>query len=378
MKHYNEAVSFRGVCVWNSLGTLPAPDEIEVTVMGPGYGESVVVHLGNGEWLIVDSCIDRLDSKKTAAPLLYLRHIGVNVEQSVRYIVVSHWDDDHVGGIGEVVEACPNADFISSIVFSRDKFTCFVEAISAGQDHTDGGNIQNIRSVLRLLRARGKPIKVSSPTRQLCSRPIVRCWSPSDLDANEFLMHVAQMHPKALEGFRKAILPTSNLTSVVLTIEWPDTAVLLGADMERSPDNRRGWGAVVSEIANIGGVALGDLVKIPHHGSGSGHDQRMWDDLLHKRPIAVMTPFGKGELKERPPKSTDVNRIGKLSGPLYMSARHQISKRPETMDYGVIRSLREGLITITSQRTPMGIVRHRRIPDADWNYEVFGAAFRIK
>lgn len=369
-------VNLVGVCVWNNLGALPKPEEIEVTVLGPGYGESVVVHLGNGEWLIVDSCVDAIDPQKPSAPLLYLRKIGVNVEQAVKFIVVSHWDDDHVKGISEVVEACPNAEFVASFIFSPEKFASYVEAISVGASSTDGGNVQNIRSVMQLLDARGRPIKRATPARQLCSSPIVRCWSPSDLDAQEFLKYLAQMHPRAGEGFRKAIPMSPNLTSVVLTIEWPDSSVLLGADMEFSPDNRRGWGAVVSEILAIG-CRPGELVKVPHHGSETGHDDRMWDNLLDKYPISVVTPFGRGALKSRPPKSSDVNRINRKSGKLYMTARHSTSKRP-SMDFGVQRSLREGLITITSQKTPMGFVRHRRIPGTAWSCELFGVAFRIK
>jgi len=39
-------------------GVAPAADEIEVTLFGPGYGEAIAVHLGEGAWLLVDSCID--------------------------------------------------------------------------------------------------------------------------------------------------------------------------------------------------------------------------------------------------------------------------------------------------------------------------------
>ena len=30
----------------------PNPEEIEVTLLGPGYGESAVLHIGNGAWVI--------------------------------------------------------------------------------------------------------------------------------------------------------------------------------------------------------------------------------------------------------------------------------------------------------------------------------------
>jgi beta-lactamase superfamily II metal-dependent hydrolase len=344
--------------------------------MGPGHGESVVVHLGKGEWLIIDSCIDTFDQNRLAAPLKYLRALGVNVETAVKFIIISHWDDDHFKGIADVLEACPNADFVASEVFSKDKFTCFVEAISIGAQYAEGGNVDNMSRVLRLLADREKAIKRAVPARQLSTTPLIRCWSPSDFDSQQFLENIAQMHPNAKEGYRKAIWGTPNLTSIVLTIEWSDCSILLGADMEYSNNPQKGWNAVVSEISKIG-INKADMVKIPHHGSKSGHDQLMWDHLLTAKPISVIAPFGKGDIKGRPPTSTDIKRISQNSSQVYLSARHKIKNRPR-MDIEVQRSLREGLISFTSQKTEMGIVRHRRLPGNTWRHELFGAAFKIK
>jgi hypothetical protein len=38
-----------------SRQTPPRPDELELSLFGSGIGESLAVHLGNGEWAIVDS-----------------------------------------------------------------------------------------------------------------------------------------------------------------------------------------------------------------------------------------------------------------------------------------------------------------------------------
>jgi hypothetical protein len=344
--------------------------------MGPGYGEAVVVHLGQGEWLIVDSCVDAADSHRPVAPLRYLRGLGVRVEQSVKFIVVSHWDDDHVKGIGEVVEACPNARFVCSHVFPTDKFAGFVEAVSIGSAATDGGSVRNIRKVLQILHARGKSICRAGSGRKLCSNPVIQSWSPSDLDETEFLHYVAQMHPKAGEPLRKAILGTSNLTSVVLSIDWAETSVLLGADMERNHDEGRGWGAVVSEAQRLE-WKKGDLVKVPHHGSQTANDDRMWEILLHPQPISVVAPFGRGPSKSRPPKSTDVRRISDKSRAMFLTAR-RAEPQTRTMDLGVRRSLREGMITLTSQKSSIGMVRLRRQPGSQWKHELFGAAIRVK
>ena len=363
--------------MWNSLGSLPVADEIEVTVLGPGYGESVVVHLGNGEWLIVDSCVDSSDSNKPVAPLLYLRSLGVKVEQAVKYIVVSHWDDDHVKGIANVVEACISADFICSEVFPKEEFTDFVEALSIGDAMTDGGNVKNIRKVLQLIDERGKTIKKACPSRTLRRNPRIVSWSPSDLEQQEFLKFIAAAHPKAREALRKAMPSTANLTSVVLTIEWDDVSVLLGADMETHTNVLRGWGAIVSEVG-ITGLKPADLVKIPHHGSKTGHDDLMWNKLLVSDPISVITPFSKSKHESKPPTKADVVRIRKKSRKLFISARHIEPKLPK-MEVAVLRSLREGSITFTTKKLPIGIVRHRRRPGAaEWDSEIFGAAYQSK
>ena len=365
-------------CYWNSLGALPASDEIEVTLLGPGYGESVVVHLGNGEWLIVDSCIDTTHPERPVAPLHYLRKLGVNAEQAVKLIVASHWDDDHVQGMAEIVEKCPNAEFVCSKVFAQRDFARFVEAMSCNSVMADGANVENIRRVLHYLNKHKKPIKQPIPGRILRSQPAVMCWSPSDFDSDEFLAVVANMHPKATESIRKPVSTSSNLTSVVLTIKWDSCSVLLGADMEKSKDSRRGWAAVTKEanaFSNSPIYSPSDLVKIPHHGSSSGEDSRMWTSMLAEKPISILAPFGRGDLKGRPPTSTDVGRIKKKSKALFITSRHRISKKPGR-DLAVERCIREGQIILTSQKIPIGIVRHRRMPGSDWRSELFGSAFQ--
>src|SRR4051794_14613649 len=90
----------------------PEFEEVEITVLGPGYGESVVVHLGDGDWAIVDSCIDR--ATDLPASIAYLRSIGVDPTSAVRLVVISHWHDDHIRGLTSTVTACPEARVVCS------------------------------------------------------------------------------------------------------------------------------------------------------------------------------------------------------------------------------------------------------------------------
>jgi len=64
------------------LTDAPGPDVIEVSIFGPGKGESVLVHLGQGEWIVVDSCVNQRTREVPA--LTYLDRIGVDVGTQVR------------------------------------------------------------------------------------------------------------------------------------------------------------------------------------------------------------------------------------------------------------------------------------------------------
>ena len=362
--------------MWNSLGSAPQVDEIEVTVFGPGFGESIVVHLGNGEWMIVDSCVDRTAPNKLIAPLYYLRQIGVAVEDAVKYIVASHWDDDHIQGMDDIVEACPNAKFICPASLPDEKFITFVEAISKGASATNGGNVKIIRRIVQILDSRKQAFCIATPGKKVNSSPDIFSWSPSDFNNSEFFQYLARQHPKAVEAYRSAIPEDSNHTSIVITVDWSDTAVLLGADLEVSANPDSGWCAVISEVQHLNCTRKADLVKVPHHGSSTAHAEEMWSQLVNENPISVIAPFGRGPITGRPPKSDDIRRISKLSGKVFLTARHLVTKTAQK-NFSVIRSLREGNITFTSTKGPLGIVRHRRLPKGDWTDSLFGSALRV-
>lgn len=97
----------------------PQPHEIEISLFGPGYGECIVAHLGAGEWMIVDSCIDK--SARPAA-LEYLRTIGVNASQHVKWVLATHWHDDHIRGLSDIVSECESAEFACSMALRNKEF----------------------------------------------------------------------------------------------------------------------------------------------------------------------------------------------------------------------------------------------------------------
>jgi len=95
----------------------PAPDEIEVCVFGPNYGECVALHLGNGNWAVVDSCLHEGEPVAIA----YLRALGLNPAQSIRVVIATHWHDDHYKGLSRIIADAPAAHiWISSVLTDRE------------------------------------------------------------------------------------------------------------------------------------------------------------------------------------------------------------------------------------------------------------------
>ena len=104
----------------------PQADEIEMTLFGPGYGECVLIHLGNHKWAIVDSCFNR---DHRPAVLAYLRNLGLNPSEAVSLIVATHWHDDHIRGMGEVVEVCDKAAFCCASALGAEEFLAALAAL---------------------------------------------------------------------------------------------------------------------------------------------------------------------------------------------------------------------------------------------------------
>ena len=112
----------------------PDKDNIDVVVIGPGFGETILIHIGDGDWIIIDSCID--SSSKRVAALVFFEHIGVDPANAVKLICASHWHDDHIGGIADLVQACKSAEFVCSAALSRGEFVELASVIELYQQGT--------------------------------------------------------------------------------------------------------------------------------------------------------------------------------------------------------------------------------------------------
>ena len=145
-------------------GKSPDRDELEVTLLGPGYGESVVLHIGDGNWIIVDSCIDGNGDPR---PLQYVESLGVDPSRAVGLIVATHWHDDHIRGMARLVELCPAAQFCCASALCREEFLTLVGALEGRHFSASGSGLRELHGVFSRLVEAGK-----NPTHALANRVV--------------------------------------------------------------------------------------------------------------------------------------------------------------------------------------------------------------
>lgn len=357
------------------FGSPPRPDTLELTLFGPGYGESVLAHIGSGHWILVDSCIDSNSGQPAA--LVYLDQLGLNPADVVDMIVASHWHDDHVRGLSTILEACPRASFCLSSALTEREFVAMVSRFDSHNRLAGGSGVSELNRAYSLLQ--GRAAKRAIADRRLLALSggdltqagPVELWalSPSDRQVERFLFELASMMPQVGETKYRACVRSRNDLCVALWLSVGDNHILLGSDLEQAVDSGIGWKAVLSSTAKPQQRA--SVFKVPHHGSVTGHCPDVWDIMVTENPVALVTPFTKGRTSL--PTGDDAIRILSHTANAYITAAAQ-SKTPRQRPAAVEKTLREMGIKLRRALPNTGALRVRKnLTDgySEWQVETF-------
>jgi hypothetical protein len=342
------------------------------------------VHLGNNEWCVIDSCIARGSNEPVA--MGYLKRFQNNAMSGVRLIVATHWHDDHIQGLATILNEAPNAKFVCSGALDKDVFRRLVASSEIAIPARSG--VAEFASIFDLLikrREKGMPRHLVSPTyansnRRLLSlqgadRPfplILTSLSPSDGTITAAYQQIARLIPNVGEEQRRIVGQDQNDTSVAIWVEAGNRHVLLGADLEHTGRPGEGWVAVLASNQQARPAAI---FKVPHHGSANGHCAEVWEQLLEKDPIAVVTPFNAGV---RLPKQSDLQRLCSRTQRLYCTIEG--AGKPPSRDASVDREMKK---FVKDRRILQGQPGHVRIrwsttdPDAPPVVDMFHGAQRV-
>lgn len=338
----------------------PDKDTLEVSLFGTGFGESLAVHLGHGDWMLVDSCKSKVATEPLS--LLYLKSLGVDPAVAVKLIVVTHWHDDHVAGISSLVEQCESAEFVFSQALEIDEFRRLISLYIDSQitfDREKSG-VKEMGDCLKILRSRKEA--------GINFRPIVRTQADHKLfrnadcevvslspspgamwEAQHEIMALWQSLEHEAQGGdgprppRAAIpCPERNMNAVALWISHGEKRVLLGSDLEENGDPLLGWQAVLA--CKQFPDALAGVFKVSHHGSPNGDYAPVWHSVLGpEKPVSILTAFNRG--RNPRPSVSDIQRIALNSDQVY---------------YTSLPTLARNRYDRTVERTMSGPVKYRR------------------
>lgn len=358
----------------NSYNSQPRANVFELSVFGPGYGESSTIHIGNNEWVIVDSCTNNPSSHPK--PIEYLHTLGIDPAGTVKLIVATHWHDDHVRGLGAVLDACPGAAFSCSQALKSKEFLALTRRSASLLGKTSSG-VDEFAHIVQILQERGMDPEWAIRDRLLWRRPDaspfpceIHSLSPSDaaitLAQNEIAKLLPEEGPK-----RSVIMQGPNHTAVVIWIQLGEVHILLGSDLEETTDANTGWSVIVE--ANQRPQGRASMFKVPHHGSSNADQPRVWSEMLDEAPIAILTPFIRGSVSL--PKSSDIERICQRT-PHAFTTSAGVRRRSQRRSSTVERTIRETARRIHTALPSMGHVRVRgsTADRSDWTIELFGDA----
>lgn len=409
----------------------PLSNEIEVTLIGAasGMGESVVIHLGNNEWMVVDSCIDSIT--KNSLPLQYLEEIGIDVSTCLKHVVCTHWHEDHIQGLHMVLNKCGNdAVFYVPTATDRKQFFYYVSREKYDIKKEGSSVFKELMNCLDVACNKGIKLKQVLQDTMLFRRNSnipTKCsaLSPSqgaNLMFQQELANATYAYKKTAEqqkaiieysgiedakimqeeilqeledavnepieeapdnekidlsyydNFRDAKQVKLNTRCMAMVLSVNNHHIVLGADLEKDKDN--GWESVLNECSCITDIRAG-MFKIPHHGSDTGHYEAFITNHVKSNATSKLTTWTKGGLFL--PKKEIVQKYYNHSQNLYISTL-QLGKKQLLVDKSTKKQMTESVDSITLLNTTPGIIRSRILYDSDsddWTTQCFGSAKKL-
>ena len=321
--------------------------------------------------MIVDSC---LDADRQPVALSYLAALGLDPASAVNLIIATHWHDDHIRGMSDLVEACERASFCCSDVLNDREFLALAGTAESGSRTRVSSGVREYITTRSLLSDRASRPRYAGADRLVLSDDDFRVWSlsPADSVLDEFLQRMTRMVSGG-DGHRGRLTALEpNDTSVVLLIEVGNTAILLGGDLEQ-----QGWLAILDGDRQVDTRA--SAFKVPHHGSEDALEERVWTEMLSAEPVAILTPWWRGG--HYLPTQAGIERMLSFTNELYVTA--EPGRRPprstRSRNRLVNRALRDDGITVRSVEFASGLVRLRKNKNSSerWRVETFGTARQL-
>jgi len=293
---------------------------------GKGFGESILLQYGNNDYGIIDSFIDQ----KSRNPIVldYLLQKNIDYDE-VKFIVLTHYHQDHFTGIGTILEKCINAKFYTSSTIISESFSFLLAACSS--INSTFNFFSEFDRIIKIIRDSGRKMLVlSDKSPPIIDTSLIKIYSLSPNDNTvKFLDNIYKERAQKLikdKGIKLQIGKDFNFQSVVIGAEIGKIKILFGSDLEYSPnDSTIGWSAICKSKKLLGKQF--NIFKLPHHGSENGCNIQDWTKLMVVNGYLKLTPFSKSRL----PRPEMVKKICNLSSNSFITSEIKTGKIPSPL-----------------------------------------------
>ena len=290
-----------------------ADDELVVVVIGgPSQGESVLLHYGDGRWLIVDSC----KSDGQNLPLLFLEKAEADLSK-VGFVVCSHWHDDHVKGLNEILKECENAYFMIPCVTHKSILPRYFEyRIQRTEKEKEKEAWREFKRCTEVVNGRTNVenpnlkelqfMKVESPIFDYETHGTTvsaKALSPSNEMMNLFGQMLADGEARNYQFDDSDI--NQNMCSIAIGVKFAGQHIFLGADLECNREDDEDEETCVDKCNDKFSLGMCNAVsnryfremspycytKLNHHSSKNGYCPKYWLEHVTENRVAVSTVF---------------------------------------------------------------------------------------
>lgn len=308
---------------------VPNP-QLELHIINAGIGESIIIHMPNDQWGVVDCYASSVadPAKNPTLQFLLARQVS-----KLEFLCLTHPHHDHYRGMSHLLNRFPTKYFWRFAAMSPEHLLNLLkgDALERGDDD-DLESANDLQTTLRIVdqmrQRKTLSLKRMVGIQHLYRLPVTSTESGSSCDVDILSVAPSANHVERYEeSLRRCFTADGRLSpdvpplqhndvSAALLIRFGGTRIILGGDVEAS-----NWRDTLSESTLAHADLAAHAVKVSHHGSTNGYTQNLWAVFSASgEPFAVITPYRKHRL----PKCEAVEHIRNHTSRLMTTCRSAI------------------------------------------------------
>lgn len=319
-----------------------------LTIIGASPGESAIVQFDDGSVLTIDSC-GREGKNYT---IDNMNRLGIDFS-AVKYNIITHFHDDHIKGVADLIAACPGSKVVIPDAWTKDVFRYFVASQSEEVNLSAVSVTREIERVFDFLGQHPMRLFAVSELTTLYPPPVFTgenkerlvVLTPRFARKTDFLIRLGEAIDGGTASAFDFCMSNKNSTSISCLVQAGDRYIYLGGDVENGPPHHDVRETHLSHLADVPAY---DFVKLPHHGSVTSFCDELRKRIADDKTVVAVTPYPKGK-KQLPNVDTatylaGANNVYVLSGEIVKLSKSVRDQKHDFFNLEPIRSYRPGII----------------------------------